>query len=211
MASRLAANLEHEPQWRVRLRGLELLATNYPNHPATLVHAGRRGVLDQGDGQLTVRHPHMAHRKRPPARQLEPPTEQPAHYVSRLGVEHCANDLRRPVHPHLVVEPLVAELDVASPLAGGGPPRPVQRDPRVAGDEHAGHRAAALVLVALDAHPSVREVATDQVWHPEQRSVRLDVVQPHFLGRALPGPQALQRAPPTEQADQRQDGAVGRD
>jgi len=56
----------------------------------------------------------------------------------------------------------------------------VQRDPRVAGDEHAGDRAAALVLVALDAHPSVRGVATDQVWHPEERRVRLDVAQPHL-------------------------------
>jgi hypothetical protein len=46
VASRLAANLEHEPQWRVRLRGLELLATNYPNDPATIA-AMRHGLRDR--------------------------------------------------------------------------------------------------------------------------------------------------------------------
>lgn len=46
VASRLAANLEHEPHWRVRLRGLEVLATNYPTDPAT-ISAMRHGLRDQ--------------------------------------------------------------------------------------------------------------------------------------------------------------------
>jgi HEAT repeat protein len=46
VVSRLAANFEHEPQWRVRLRELELLATNHPNHPATIA-AMRHGLRDK--------------------------------------------------------------------------------------------------------------------------------------------------------------------
>ena len=42
---RLAGNIEREPQWRVRLRGLELLATSYPNDRATTA-ALRRGLDD---------------------------------------------------------------------------------------------------------------------------------------------------------------------
>ncbi len=46
LSERLARSIESEPQWRVRLRGLELLATSYPNDRAT-AEALRRGLADE--------------------------------------------------------------------------------------------------------------------------------------------------------------------
>jgi len=46
VAQRLASSIEHEPQWPVRLRGLELLSTSYPNDPAT-VAASRHALADE--------------------------------------------------------------------------------------------------------------------------------------------------------------------
>jgi hypothetical protein len=45
VAERLARTLEVEPHWRVRLRGLELLATSYPKDPATRA-AARHALAD---------------------------------------------------------------------------------------------------------------------------------------------------------------------
>jgi HEAT repeat protein len=44
--ARLAAALAHEPVWRVRLQGLQLLSTGYPTDPATLA-ALRRAIADE--------------------------------------------------------------------------------------------------------------------------------------------------------------------
>jgi hypothetical protein len=46
VAARLAANLEQEPLWQVRLQGLQLLATSYPTRPSTLA-ALRHALADE--------------------------------------------------------------------------------------------------------------------------------------------------------------------
>ena len=46
LAERLAASLASEPVWRVRLQGMRLLATSFPDHPATLP-ALRRALADE--------------------------------------------------------------------------------------------------------------------------------------------------------------------
>jgi HEAT repeat protein len=46
VAARLAAALEREPQWRVRLSGLEVLSTSYPTDAAT-VAALRHALVDE--------------------------------------------------------------------------------------------------------------------------------------------------------------------
>ena len=46
VSERLAASIEREPEWRVRQRGLALLATSYPNDRATAA-ALRRGLADE--------------------------------------------------------------------------------------------------------------------------------------------------------------------
>ncbi|HEV8238769.1 MAG TPA: HEAT repeat domain-containing protein [Thermoanaerobaculia bacterium] len=46
LAARLAGAIENEPEWRVRLQGLQILSTSYPNDPATAV-ALRHGLLDE--------------------------------------------------------------------------------------------------------------------------------------------------------------------
>jgi hypothetical protein len=46
VADRLAATVASEPEWRVRLQGLQLLSTSYPNDPAT-ASALRQALADE--------------------------------------------------------------------------------------------------------------------------------------------------------------------
>ena len=46
LAARLASAIENEPEWRVRLQGLQTLSTSYPAHPATAA-ALRHALLDE--------------------------------------------------------------------------------------------------------------------------------------------------------------------
>ncbi len=48
LAARLAATIESEPLWRVRLQGLQLLAVSFPNDPAT-ASALRSALADERD------------------------------------------------------------------------------------------------------------------------------------------------------------------
>jgi HEAT repeat protein len=46
LAARLARSIENEPHWRVRLQGLQLLSTSYPNDPSTQ-EALRHALADE--------------------------------------------------------------------------------------------------------------------------------------------------------------------
>ena len=46
LPGRLASSIANEPEWRVRLQGLQMLSTNYPNDPATQ-DALRHALLDE--------------------------------------------------------------------------------------------------------------------------------------------------------------------
>lgn len=53
LAARLAGAIEKEPEWRVRLQGLQVLSTSYPNDPAT--QAALRHALAEADEHEEVR------------------------------------------------------------------------------------------------------------------------------------------------------------